>query len=165
MLSSTGDGDRPVQRAVDRASIADNMALYAHGVDEARYDLVSSSFVEDGVLHVPNMPSLVGRENIRDTLAAAGLKRREAGGQIFQRHSLSLSRLDINGDTASGETYFHVMTELGLDHSGRYVDRLVRCGDGWLFAERTVFVEYIQAQSRFLSPSLAAVAVVDTRLS
>lgn len=147
----------------DRAAIQDVMARYAHGVDSAQYELVGGCFVADGQLVVPNGPPLRGPDGIATTLRTAGLKRRAGGGQIFQRHSLSLSRIAVDGDTATAETYFHVMTELGLDHSGRYVDRLVRAGEQWLFREREVFVEYIVAASRFLSPQLAAVAVVDSR--
>lgn len=151
------------QQLLDRAAIQDTMARYAHGVDSAQYDLVSACFVENGLLRVPNGPPLRGRAEIFRSLSTAGLKRRECGGQIFQRHSLSLSRIEIDGDEASSETYFHVMTELGLDHSGRYVDQLVRQGSQWLFREREVFVEYILEKSRFMSPQLAVAAVVDTR--
>jgi len=151
-----------VQAAINRMHILGTMSRYAHGIDTAQYELVGGCFTDDGVLRVPKSPELEGPSDICSKLSVAGKKRREVGGQIFQRHSLSLSRIEIDGGVASAETYFHVITELGLDHSGRYVDKIRKVGGKWLFQERQVFVEYIKLKSRFMSPQLAEVAIVDT---
>ena len=39
-------------------------------------------------------------------------------------------------------SYFTVFTEVGLDHMGRYRDRLVPVGDRWLIAHRFVSTDW-----------------------
>ena len=49
------------------------------------------------------------------------------------RHNLTNTRfLELHPTQARVESYFTVLTELGLDHYGRYRDVFVPVGDEWL---------------------------------
>ena len=52
---------------------------------------------------------------------------------------------------AVGRTYFSVMTDLGLDHTGVYVDRLSKESGAWLFKKREVRVDYAHERSQMAS--------------
>jgi hypothetical protein len=41
------------------------------------------------------------------------------------------------------------VTEIGPDHSGRYVDRLTRSGARWLLSHRRVMIDWMSGNSRF----------------
>jgi hypothetical protein len=44
-----------------------------------------------------------------------------------------------------------VVTEIGFDHSGVYVDDFVKSGDRWLIAHRAANLEWVRPDSRFFS--------------
>jgi hypothetical protein len=57
----------------------------------------------------------------------------------FVRHNLTTCRIELTGpDTARAKTYFLVVTDIGPDHAGNYIDKLVRQGDRWVFAHRQI---------------------------
>jgi hypothetical protein len=49
-------------------------------------------------------------------------------------------------------SYFTVVTELGLDHYGRYRDTLVPVGDEWLIRHRYVSTDW-RAPTSTMAPS------------
>jgi hypothetical protein len=55
------------------------------------------------------------------------------------------------GDTAMARSYFTVTSNNGPDHSGVYVDRLVKSAQGWRFAHRSVRVD-LQAETSLFRP-------------
>ena len=65
------------------------------------------------------------------------------------RHHVSSIRIELTGsDTAIAASYFLVFTEVGLDHWGRYADRLVRGEGAWRIAHRKVRVDGATPHSR-----------------
>ena len=50
---------------------------------------------------------------------------------------------------ATVASYFTVFTEIGLDHMGRYRDRLVPVDDRWLIAHRFVSTDWRAPESIF----------------
>ena len=48
------------------------------------------------------------------------------------------------------------LTRHGLDHSGRYVDRLVRRGERWLLDDRRILVEWYGSPSWYEQVRLKA---------
>ncbi len=46
-------------------------------------------------------------------------------------------------------SYFTVFTEIGLDHMGRYRDRLVPVGERWLIAHRFVSTDWRAPETTF----------------
>ena len=71
------------------------------------------------------------------------------GERAFVRHHVSSVKIDLTGpDSATAASYFLVFTEIGLDHWGRYADRLARTGGLWQFAHRKVRLDGAAANSR-----------------
>jgi hypothetical protein len=48
----------------------------------------------------------------------------------------------VSPEEATVASYFTVFTEIGLDHMGRYRDRLVPVDDRWLIAHRFVSTDW-----------------------
>lgn len=70
-------------------------------------------------------------------MAAAG------GGPGPVHHHVSSVLIDLDHhDSATVRSYFSVITSIGLDHWGRYRDKVVETAPGgaWRFAERVVRV-------------------------
>jgi hypothetical protein len=63
-------------------------------------------------------------------------------------------RIELTGAAhAEAWSYFSVFTEIGLDHWGRYADRLVRPGHEWVFALRRVRLDGAVPGSRMAHPT------------
>jgi SnoaL-like protein len=136
-----------------REAIAHTQSIYCTEGDRGRLDELRETFAEDGVL-VLDRGEFRGREAIRGELSVAvDEKRREAAAgapQLFLRHHLTSRRIEFLGDEADVWTYFLVMTPVGLDHAGVYVDRFVRRDDRWLIARRRVKIDWQSEQSTIL---------------
>jgi hypothetical protein len=58
------------------------------------------------------------------------------------RHFTSTHQIDLRGPAEGlGRCYYAVLSNVGLDHWGRYVDRYVFERERWLFAERKVSID------------------------
>jgi hypothetical protein len=124
---------------------------YAHFVDRREPDAVAELFTEDGVLAVYNGdPDVVEPDRVRSgrheiSTAMAWMSRYE-----MTTHFLGQQTVDIDGDTASGETYcmaHHITDVDGARHDKvmaiRYLDRYRRVGAEWKFEERRLAVDWI----------------------
>lgn len=123
-----------------REAIRDLVARYNVLGDAGHSAPLSELFSEDAVLEIPGR-ALRGRGEIREFFAAVtgGVGRKPVR---VLRHFTATHQIDrVDRDSASGRCYYQVLTENGLDHWGRYVDRYQRAGDRWLFAERKVTVD------------------------
>jgi hypothetical protein len=138
-----------------REAIAHTQSVYNTEGDRGRLDGLLLTFTENGVL-VLDRGEFRGRDAIRGALSGAvDAKRREAsaGRQLFLRHHLTTRRIEFAGDAAADVwTYFFVMTPVGLDHSGVYVDRFVRQGERWLIESRRVKIDWQSENSAILGP-------------
>ena len=64
------------------------------------------------------------------------------------RHNLANIRFTgIEPTRATVSSYFTVVTEIGLDHYGRYRDDFVPIGDDWLIAHRFVSTDWAAPNS------------------
>jgi len=126
---------------VARESIRDLVARYNASGDSGRFDPMLELFTEDAVLVVPD-GTHQGRENIRaffETIAAGNDRR---PGVRLIRHFTATHQIDVlDPDAARGRCYYQVLTDEGLDHWGRYVDRYRRAAAGWRFEERRVGID------------------------
>jgi SnoaL-like domain len=129
-----------------RELVRHTLSSYHFGGDRGRLDELASCFQEDGTLEITGREPWQGRDAIRDGLA--GL----LGGQADARepatrlthlhHHLATPHFHLVTPTeARTSSYFAAMTDIGLDHWGRYADILAPDGDRWLFRRRTVMVE------------------------
>ena len=151
------------QQTLDRVQIQYTLAVYCNSVDAGDVAGVVSTFTPDAMLELSSGTRVAGRAAIEAFyLPVIGPARpdRIAGEPLpLLRHNLSTSRVEfIDNDMAQGWTYFFSITRHGLDHSGRYIDRLVRAGERWLLAERRIVVEWYGSPSWYELVRLKAAA-------
>lgn len=117
------------------------MARYNANGDSGRFDPMLELFSEDAVLELPDQ-TLAGRAAIRGFFEQVAAEGQGHPRVALLRHFTATHQIDLEGKSdARGRCYYQVLTQAGLDHWGRYVDRYV-CLDGrWLFAHRVVSVD------------------------
>jgi ketosteroid isomerase-like protein len=120
---------------------------YAHTIDVGDADGWADCFTEDGVFDVTShvdgyAPYKVeGRENLRDFI-----EHHTRPPALWHKHMIVEPIFHIDGDTATGDTYFLVLMDHGDEPVvrvfGRYLDTLRREADGvWRFVERRPHLE------------------------
>lgn len=133
--------------------VRQTLARYVIATDSGLHEEFFSLFAQDGVFVLPNGDEAVGPEGIATLLRS----KREAYLPIqtwepaFLRHNMSTIDIEVVSPTeARAEAYFMVCTDRGLDHWGRWIDRLERADDGrWLFTRREVHTEASYPDSWF----------------
>lgn len=127
-----------------REAARDLIARYTWAGDRGRSADLADLFTVDGVLDVGEHGGRwEGRDGIRaelDRISAGGPDAGPHPGHV--RHHVSSIHIEVLSPTeiAAG-SYFAVHTRIGLDHWGRYRDRIVLDDGRWLFAERGVRVD------------------------
>jgi len=120
-----------------REQIRDTVARYNRAGDRGRFAEMVECFTPDGVLVIHGEHEHRGREALRAFFS--GVNASAQPGFTHLRHCVTNLTIDVDGaDAASATAYFQVITDIGLDHWGRYRDRLVPCEGRWLLAERSV---------------------------
>ncbi|MBK5287426.1 MAG: nuclear transport factor 2 family protein [Acidimicrobiia bacterium] len=131
-----------------REQIRDTLARYNDGGDRGKFDEMIECFAPDGVLVIVEGDTHRGRDALREFFAGVGRTAHPALTQL--RHCATNLVLDIDSETtARASSYFQVITDIGLDHWGRYRDRLVKTDDHWLLAERSVKTDGYATNSLF----------------
>jgi hypothetical protein len=124
---------------IARELIREVVASYAQFVDSGRFDDVVALFTVDGVLEVKGREPAVGHEGLHAFFRGVGTDLAATTTSRLIRHYTSNLSIDVvSQKEATARCYFLAVTEIGVDHWGRYRDRLVAAGDRWLFAHRTV---------------------------
>ena len=156
-----------LEEMLAREAIRYTISRYNSAVDRGAYEELAEVFAPDGVMMLGDKIRLEGRESIITTMSAGAKGRSADDPSKFQRHLLGNPIINvIDGQTARAVTYLVVISELGPDHSGVYVDRFAKAGDRWLIAERVGHLEWGHPQSRFiktLGPKPAARAALDVK--
>ena len=134
-----------------REQIRDLVASYnAHG-DRGRFDEVMALFAADAVMDVGDGRTYTGVDEIRTIFTgtrdsvAAGTSDGSTDPRYLQHHT-AVPAITVDGShrvaaTASGQTYFTVMTDQGVDHWGRYQDDYRMVDGRWRFASRRVRID------------------------
>ncbi|MGH9111249.1 MAG: nuclear transport factor 2 family protein [Acidimicrobiales bacterium] len=120
----------------DEAAIRRTLAAYCQFCDDGRFDEWGALFAEDASFRVLGR-SHEGRAAIQAFIAAAQPPERRG------KHVCANPLIDVDGDTARAVTDYIFLSRidgggLAVSNTGRYHDRLVRRGDRWLFAERSI---------------------------
>jgi 3-phenylpropionate/cinnamic acid dioxygenase small subunit len=126
-----------------REQIRDLVARYNANGDSGRFEQMLDLFTDQAVMHIPSGTHR-GRAEIEAmfTTAAAKTGGSEGAKAAYIRHFTATLQIDLTGgDEATSRCYYQVLTDRGLDHWGRYVDRYRCVGGRWLFAERKVTVD------------------------
>jgi hypothetical protein len=144
---------------VARESCRDTLAQYNHAGDRFLLEEFAAAFCEDGVLEmrgdapITGRAAIIGRFGGRTTALAArqAARQQEAGAtRRVVRHNVTNIRFEaLSPEEATVSSYFTVFTEIGVDHMGRYRDRLVPVGERWLIAHRFVSTDWRAPDSTF----------------
>jgi hypothetical protein len=133
-----------------REAIMFTAILYNANGDAGDYENHRNVFTADAEMSVQDSIFLRGIDEIVAGLRAGGEARHAFDEGNFQRHHLSTPVIELTAeDTARAQHYLIVTTELGFDHTGKYVDELVRRGERWLIRRRVAFMEWVRPDSRF----------------
>jgi hypothetical protein len=144
------------EEALARAAIRVTQNAYHAHAERGRGDLVAELFAPGGLLEfsaqthegrtaISAALSGVGRTPPTASPATQGATKPAAspGARFFLRHHLTTSHVEFVSDTeARGWSYFLVVSGIGLDHAGRYIDTYVADGGDWLFASRRVSLDW-----------------------
>lgn len=121
-----------------RESVRQTLADYTAGTDRNRITDVAACFAPDGSLSFTGGEPMVGPAAIVAGLGAQ--VHRFAEGPVpltHVRHHVSSVRFGaVTRDRVEASSYFLALTNIGVDHWGRYRDVLVPVDDRWLFASR-----------------------------
>jgi ketosteroid isomerase-like protein len=125
-----------------REEIRDLVARYNSNGDSGRFAQVIELFAEDAVMDTDGVLH-TGHDEIMTIFTGAQERTTEPGqAPPYLRHMTATHQIDvIDEDHASGRCYFQVLTHVGLDHWGRYVDTYRRIDGTWRFASRRVSVD------------------------
>jgi 3-phenylpropionate/cinnamic acid dioxygenase small subunit len=129
-----------------RESIRDLVTRYNSNGDSGRFAQVMELFAPDAVMQLQGgryeglaeiLTIFTGtKDRLGDAPASAG------DAPAYVRHYVATHQIDlIDESNATGRCYFVVLSPIGVDHWGRYIDRY-RVVDGeWRFAHRSVTVD------------------------
>ena len=127
--------EKIIQELLDIHAIEQLMVRYADRIDADDPEGAAACYTEDGIGKY--WGTFQGRQEISEVLSVI-LSMFSATS-----HHLSNMKINIEGDQATAMSYvyaFHRMadTDEPLHYWGRWVDRLKKTDEGWLFAEREV---------------------------
>jgi len=124
---------------VAREEIRETLARYHHFGDSAKFVEMAALFDVDGVLEVQGEDAVAGRQAIIDYLTGVNRDVVAMSDVPMLRHYATNVTITVASPTAAtAASAFFVVSETGLDHWGRYRDRLVPADGGWRFAHRSV---------------------------
>ena len=137
---------------VARERIRDTLARYNWSGDAGRLDGLAETFCADGVLEIRGFPPLQGRSEIVTFLSGVtgnvAADAASAKAKPIVRHNVANVLFgELALDRAQVASYFTVVTNIGLDHCGRYRDTFVPEGDTWLIKHRKVSTDWSAADS------------------
>ena len=132
-----------------RESVRQTLADYTAGTDRNRLEDIAACFAPDGVLMFTGGEPMVGPAAIVAGLSAQ--VNRFAAGPVpltHVRHHVSSVRFGaVTRDRVEVSSYFLALTNIGVDHWGRYRDVLVPVDGRWLFASREATADGFSADS------------------
>lgn len=122
-----------------REEIRETLARYHHFGDSGKFAEMAALFAADGVLEVRGEQAVVGRDAIVDYLTGVNRDVVALSDVPMLRHySTNVTISVVSQHEATAASAFLVLADTGLDHWGRYRDRLVPADGGWRFAHRLV---------------------------
>lgn len=134
---------------VARERIRDTLAKYNWSGDSLRLDEFAETFCDDGELQLRGQDPVRGRAAIAAFIGGVAAPTTEAAvANRIVRHNLTNVRfVELTLQHAQVASYFTVVTEIGLDHIGRYRDTFVPVGDQWLIRHRFISTDWAAPDS------------------
>ena len=138
-----------VWEVVARESIRDLITRYNSNGDTGRFAEVIKLFAPGAVMELTGQ-AYTGVDEILTIFTGTRARDGESATPGYVRHMTATHQIDvIDPEHATGRCYFQVLTSIGIDHWGRYVDDY-RVVDGqWRFARRKVTVDGQSPNSTF----------------
>jgi hypothetical protein len=135
-----------------REEIRDLVARYNANGDAGRIDQLLDLFAPDAVMAVLGGAERRGREEIRTIFTQALGMPKWDGGPIHVRHMTATLQIDlVDPSHAKSRCYYAVITPIGLDHWGRYIDEYRIVEGLWRFSDRRVSLDGKSPESLFIS--------------
>jgi hypothetical protein len=93
-----------------------------------------------------------GLDEMRGAFSSVRPHTSSAGGRsAYLRHCVATHQIDlVDATSATGRCYFFVLTRVGLDHWGRYLDDYRLLDGDWRFARRHVLTDALSPDSIFV---------------
>ncbi|CPR06910.1 hypothetical protein BN971_00886 [Mycobacterium bohemicum DSM 44277] len=136
-----------VWELIAREQIRETLARYNWSGDAGRIDELAATFRTDGVLEIRGLDPLRGRADIAAFLGGLTPNAPADGRRVVRHNLTNVLFTGLSPERARVSSYFTVLTEIGLDHFGRYRDVLVPEGDGWLIEHRKVSTDWASPDS------------------
>ena len=124
---------------VARETIRDTLARYNHAGDSGRFDAMIECFTHDGALNVVGGAAYRGHHELLAFFSGVSDSTNDAARFTVLRHAVSNVLIEVESEsTARSRAYFHVLTDIGLDHWGSYRDEFTNVNGRWLISKRSV---------------------------
>ena len=137
-----------VSDLIAREAIRDLVIRYNSYGDSGLIDRMLGLFAQDATLEVRGH-AYQGLDELRQVFSSVPQHTASTGGRpAFLRHCTATHQIDlVDESTATGRCYFFVLTAVGLDHWGRYLDEYRIAGGEWRFARRRVLTDALSPKS------------------
>ena len=128
--------DERLRRLEDERDILQTLYLYGHSLDDGREDVFMDCWTPDAALLWPDRAPIRGHAALRDAFRA-----HSHAPLVWHKHLLMVPRVQLAGDRATVDSMFarfdRYASGPAVRSFGRYLDVLLRCGDGrWRLQER-----------------------------
>ena len=132
-----------------RESVRQTLADYTAGTDRNRIGDVAACFAPEGSLTFTRGEPMVGPAAILAGLSAQVTRFAENPVRLTHvRHHVSSVRFGlVTRDRVEVSSYFLALTNVGIDHWGRYRDVLIPVDGRWLFASRAATADGFSSDS------------------
>ena len=130
---------------IDEHLIHKALSRYWRGVDRCNVALIQSAFHADAIDHH------AGHDRLAHDFAQAAVERMPLVAPGGTQHSVSNVSIELNGDKAWCEAYYHAIHNAGdtlNEMFGRYVHRFERRDGEWKIAERWAVLDFTQTNPR-----------------
>jgi hypothetical protein len=133
-----------------REEIRDLVVRYNSYGDSGLFDRMLGLFAPDAVVEIGG-DIYRGLPEIRQAFTGVLAHTSKPGGsRAYLRHCTATHQIDlVDETTATGRCYFFVLTAVGLDHWGRYLDEYQVVSAQWRFTRRRVLTDALSPQSIF----------------
>jgi hypothetical protein len=135
---------RRVAELEDERAVTRTMVRYAESLDYGDGEAWADTFTPDGLFDVRKRGEPLFAHSGTEALIAFANKHTSAPA-VYHKHFLSVPSIVLDGDRATGRTYFTMLHERDSGPIvlvfGRYLDELVRHEGTWRFSKRVVDME------------------------
>jgi len=141
-----------IWEVIAREEIRDLVTRYNSNSDTGRFPQLLELFDDTSVMTIDGGMPYSGTSEIINIFTNAKGRLDSVDVPKYIRHYVATHQIDIESETvARGRCYFAVLTHIGLDHWGRYIDTYKKVNGKWLFDTRKVFVDGTSAGSTFVA--------------